>query len=293
MMEEWTEEYIGPGEKHCHKIKEYLFRDHGQYHKLDIVETENYGRGLFLDGRIQHVAYDEYIYSEAIIHPITLMLGPSCERVLLVGGGPGGAARELLKYKFISSVTQVEIDSSIIELTKKYFPHIADNYHDDPRVKIVVADIQDYITHSTDKFDLIIYDVSEPLENSPAAGLFENHLLSHFKDHLSDTGAFVTWAGHIGSSSNQQGLKILENIRSIYPFQSNYLCHTQSYGTSWVFAVGSMQPIVPLQKTIDQIDQEIANYMAKPLRLYDGATHYHMFLLPKDVRSMMRKDSHE
>ena len=104
---DWTAEYLADGEVHRHQVEKMVFALEGRHQTIEVLDTKSYGRGLFLDGRLQHLEADEYIYSEGIVHPVATMLGRHCRKVLVVGGGPGGAIRELLKHNVIESITQV------------------------------------------------------------------------------------------------------------------------------------------------------------------------------------------
>lgn len=282
---DWTSEHIGPGESHRHRVTKTLYEHKGEHHCLDIIETESYGRGLFLDGRIQHLEHDEYIYSEMITHPAVTLLDRSDLDVLVVGGGPGGGIRELLKHDTIDTITQVEIDEGIIALTKKYFQHIACGYHEDPRVEIIINDIHSFTQRCDRQFDLIIYDVSEPMESSPACDLFSNRSLAAMMRLLTFNGAFVTWGGSVGPQSSQLAVSIHRSINQIFPCCEAYLCHPQSYGTSWLTVIGSMQNLAPLSRSASSINAYLDKHVRGDLKLYDGQTHHHGFNLPKDVRA--------
>ena len=283
----WTSEEIAPGEAHRHKIKNILYSGESQHHKLEILETESYGIGLFLDGRIQHLEKDEYIYSESIIHPVASGLKGNNLSALVVGGGPGGAIRELLKHRRFNNVTQVEIDAGIITLTKQYLPHIAQGYHDDERVNIVVDDIASFVQETKQRYDFIIYDISEPLSDSPAENLFTETLICSLKDILTEQGALVTWAGSIGPLSSDLAKNINQLWKNVFPYTERFMSHPQSYGTSWLTVVGSNEYLGLGEMSREAVDDYCQKNIDGALKLYDGMTHQHMFALPKDVRSLL------
>lgn len=280
----WTQEHLAPGEMHCHRIAETLYSARSGLQSIEVVETVGYGRGLFLDGRIQHVHADEYIYSEAIVHPPALMLGRSCRRALVVGGGPGGVVRELVRHRTVEEVVQVEIDVAVIDLCRRWFAHVAEGCYDDPRVRVEIADIRDYARATDARFDLIVYDISEPLEGTPAAGLFEAPMLSSLTDLLAPEGIFVTWGGSAGPRSSDLAVAIDAAVARHFGFTARWLCHPQAYGTSWLTIAGSRVPLDPWRLSPAEIDAWLAENVAGDLQLYDGETHTHMFCLPKDVR---------
>jgi spermidine synthase len=285
--DDWTMELLASGEAHCHRILRRLYKVRSRFQTIEVIETAGYGMGLFIDGRIQHVAGDEYIYSESITHPSAILLGADCRRALVVGGGPGGVVRELVRHRTVESVTQVEIDETIIKVARRFFPHISQGCWDDPRVHLEITDIECFLKRTDSEFDLIIYDINEPLTGSPAAGLFSPSTLASLSRRLSPSGMFVTWAGSVGPRSAIQAAAVNFAITSVFPCILRYLCHTQSYGTSWLNVVGSLRPYDPLALTHAQVDEAIAGQIEGRLQLYDGITHMHMFNLPGDIRAIL------
>jgi spermidine synthase len=280
-----SSEEIARGEFHCHRMIEPLFEGRTRFQKVDIVRTEGYGRGLFLDGRIQHVEVDEYIYSESMVHPAMALLGKAGRRVLCIGGGPGGIVRELIKYHHVTRVVQVEIDEEILHLSRRYLSHVTQGAWEDPRVRIVIDDALQLLQREEEEFDLIINDASEPLRGSPAMDLFTTEGFSLYKRRLHPRhGLFVTWAGAAGPASIARAARIVETVRNVFPHVECYLSHPQSYGTSWLTVLGSPQPLHASRRKPYRIDAFLAEALREGLRLYDGLTHRHMFTLPGDVR---------
>ncbi len=285
-----TKEEIAKGEFHCHRIVKRTFSFESKFQRIDVLEAEGYGRGLFLDGRIQHVEGDEYIYSEAMVHPPMFFLGKKCHRVLCIGGGPGGIIRELVKYPSIEEIIQVDIDEDVISVAKKYFSHISQGCWEDKRVELVIDNAIDFLKVERPLFDLIINDVSEPILGGPATELFTMEGLSRIKSCLSINGIYVTWAGSGGPKSIHYASSITNAVKHVFPYSCSYLIHPQSYGTSWLTTIGSMFEILPLEKTPKEIDDYISDCLNGELRLYDGLTHYHIFSLPKDVRRFLMEN---
>ncbi|MFT4079330.1 hypothetical protein [Rhodomicrobium sp.] len=288
---QWSQEHLAAGEMHCHKITSVLQTLDSGFQRIEVVETEGYGRGLFLDGRIQHIEHDEYIYSEAIVHPAALMLCNTLKTVLVVGGGPGGVIREVLKHHSVSHVVQVDIDRQVIELCRSWFPHIAKGCYDDPRVELVVSDIRDFASSCANRFDLIVNDISEPMEGTPAEGLFGNSIIQALASLLSPSGIFVTWAGSVGPASFDLAVAINQSLSRVYTHQVGWLCHPQAYGTSWLTIGCSMEPLVHRRLSPREIDAWLSANVGGDLALYDGETDQHMFSLPKDVRRFLSQEA--
>lgn len=287
-----TREGIANGEFHCHRVVETLFQGTSPFQKVEIVRTEGYGRGLFLDGRIQHVEGDEYIYSEGMVHPAMALLGTRARRILCIGGGPGGIVRELVKYRHVERIVQMEIDGEIVELSRKYFPHITRGAWDDRRVEVMIGDALRLLDERGEVFDLIINDASEPMNGSPAIGLFQVEGLVLYRRCLHpEHGMFVTWAGSASPPCIPRATRIIKTVTDVFPHAACHLTFPQAYGTSWLTALGSMKALDAAARDPAEIDEFLARHLDGDLLLYDGLTHRHMFSLPRDVRRELARTS--
>ncbi len=284
-----TWERIAPGEFHCHEIAGSIASFRSAYQEIEIVHTEGFGIGLFLDGRIQHVERDEYAYSEAMVHPAMILRDWPLRRALCIGGGPGGVVREILRYPAVETVVQVEIDENVIALSRQHLRHITQDSWQDSRYQLVLADAGHFLSQSPAGFDLIVNDLSEPADTSPAGHLFSVTGLEKIKSRLSPGGMFVTWAGSAAPTSNITAARILRTVEHVFEHSAKLLIHAQSYGTSWLTVVASTAPFDPFRLGAAEIDRRLGERLPAPLRLYDGETHIAMFHLPKDVRDGLRE----
>ena len=124
---EWANENLGL----TLKITKMLHEEQTPYQKIQIADTLEYGHLLILDGVFQTSVKDEWTYHEMISH-VPLMLHPNPERVLIIGGGDGGVAREVCRHDCVKQVDLCDIDGRVIELSKEYFPTIASALLDPP-----------------------------------------------------------------------------------------------------------------------------------------------------------------
>lgn len=285
----WTHESIAKGEAHCHEIVKRHFVEENPLQKIEVLETKSYGKGLFLDGRIQHVEADEYVYSEVMTHPALTLLAGADRKVLVVGGGPAGVVRESLKHRTVSSITQVDIDDRMVELSREYFGHIHQGCHHDPRYSLVIDDIREFVKKTGQEFDLVIFDVSEPVAGTPAEGLFGEQVLRSLKDRLAPSGLFVTWGGAAGPRSADLALDISASLNHVFSEVSAMLCQMPSYGTSWLTFVAGETDYQPKKMTPQEIQSRLDSQVSSPLRFYDGETHQHLFHLTKDIRERLQR----
>ena len=104
-------------------IKKKIVDTNSKFQRIQIFDTYTYGRVLALDGVVQVTEKDEAAYSEMLVHP-GMNLVKSPKKILIVGGGDGAVAEELLKYRSIENIDLVDIDPEVITLSKKYFKKI-------------------------------------------------------------------------------------------------------------------------------------------------------------------------
>ena len=167
-MELWFSEQHTPNVRFSLKVDRQLFSETSEFQRVDIFDSVEFGRMLVLDGKIMLTEKDEFIYHEMIAH-VPMCVNLNIRKVLLVGGGDGGTARELLKYDTIEKIDLVEIDETIVRACKKYIPQTAACL-DNPRVNIFFEDGLKFIRRVEDEYDLIIVDPTDPY--GPGEGLF-------------------------------------------------------------------------------------------------------------------------
>ena len=133
------------------KIKKLLVNKRSQFQNIKIFETASYGKVLALDGIVQVTEKDEAAYSEMLVHPLIQSLKKKPNNVLIVGGGDGAIAEEVLKYNFIKTIDLVDIDKEVVKLSKKYLTKINNNSLNNQKVKIHYDDALNYIKNNKKK----------------------------------------------------------------------------------------------------------------------------------------------
>ncbi len=165
------------------------------YQKMMILETERLGRVLVLDNIVQLTEEDEGIYHEWIVHwPMFSLLKPA-KNVLIIGGGDGGVAREVLKHKSVKSVTMVEIDRMVIDKCKEFMPSVSEDIWDDKRLRLVIGDGAQAIKSMKGKCDIVIIDSPDPI--GPAKSLFSTDFYQSVYDALADGGIAIHQTGSL------------------------------------------------------------------------------------------------
>ncbi|MCM8900320.1 polyamine aminopropyltransferase [Caldicoprobacter algeriensis] len=234
-MSIWYVEKETPGYKLHWKVKKVLHERQTRYQRLQVLELEDYGRALILDNAIQITEKDEFIYNEMIAH-VPLLTHPSPKRVLIIGGGDGGAAREVLKHKEVEEVHMVEIDGEVIDAVRKFFPENASAF-DDPRFKLFIQDGLEFIKSKKQEYDVIIVDSSDPV--GPAVQLFEYQFYSDCLKALKPDGIL-----NVQSESPFYNKDVMKRVKdllsSLFKCVNPYLACIPTYPSGlWSFTMAS------------------------------------------------------
>jgi spermidine synthase len=224
-MDRWIEEHL---HKHWHaklKVDRVIHEVHTDLQDLVIFENGDFGRVLMLDKIIQLTSKDEFVYHEMMAHvPLFAMQDP--KSVLIVGGGDGGVLREALRHPSIQNAVLCEIDPSVIDLCRNYFPEVSNGAFDNPRTKVVIADGAKFVAETDSRFDAILVDSTDPI--GPGKVLFSEQFYRNCKRCLNHGGVLVT----------QQGLPFLQPweikesvqlFRTFFRDATAYLPVTASY----------------------------------------------------------------
>ena len=160
------------------------------FQRVTIIDSQRYGKGLLLDGCWMTAERQERHYHESIVHP-ALCSAASIERVLVIGGGDGGTARECLRHAGVQQLDLVEIDGLVVEWSQQYLPSIGGGCWSDPRFQLTVGDGIAWAANAADaSYDVVIVDGSDPA--GPAEGLFNRAFFEHCRRILKPGGVFAT-----------------------------------------------------------------------------------------------------
>ncbi len=271
---DWLIEEQTPSYQTRWRVKDVLHVEQTPYQLLRLVEMEDFGRALVLDDAVQTTVGDEHIYHEMIAH-VPLFTHPNPERVLIIGGGDGGTAREVCRHESVTKVDMVEIDRAVIEACKKYLPETACGM-DHPKVNLVVGDGLKWVADHTDEYDVIIVDSSDPV--GPATGLFNRAFYENVYRALKAEGLFV--AQVLSPFFHQDLIRDVYGVVStIFPITMPYLTVVPTYPSGLhCFMLGSKKHS-PLREGIGK--------PSWPTRWYTPAIHRAAFELPPMVAELV------
>ena len=165
----FTEEWAAQGSAISLRTRRKLHDEQSAYQRIEIYETEGFGRLMTLDGLVMVTDRDNFIYHEMMSHPV-LFTHPDPKQVLIIGGGDCGTLREVLKHEGVARVWQIELDERVTRVAERFFPELCAS-NTDPRATLNFGDGIKWIAEATaQSYDIIIVDGTDPI--GPAAGLF-------------------------------------------------------------------------------------------------------------------------
>jgi len=170
------------------RFKEKLHDEQTPFQRIEIYETESFGRLMTLDGLVMLTSRDNFIYHEMMTHPV-LFTHTNPKVVVVVGGGDCGTLKEVLKHKEVRKAVQVEIDERVTRVAEKFFPELCEA-NSDPRATFVFQDAILWMQESrADSLDVIILDTTDPV--GQAARLFSPEFYGDCLRALRDGGILV------------------------------------------------------------------------------------------------------
>lgn len=252
------------------------------FQAIEVHDTVPFGRLFRLDGHFMTSEKDEFFYHENLVHPAALT-HPRPVRALIVGGGDGGSAEELLKHPSIESVTLAEIDAAVVDISRKYFGAVHRGAFDDPRLTLQIGDGFEYVRRGKGRYDLIVLDLTDP--GGPSEALYTPDFYRACAAHLEEGGAMTL---HIASpvAHPERIRATLAALRQAFPLVTPYLTSIPLYGGLWMMACASAT-LDPATLTADEADRRIRARGLGLLRYYNGDMHRAALALPNFVRELV------
>jgi spermidine synthase len=249
---------------------------------IEVHDSVPFGKLFRLDGHFMTSEGDEFFYHENLVH-LAALSHPKPERALIVGGGDGGSAEELLKHPSIHSVTLAEIDAAVVDIARKYLGAVHRGSLDDPRVALVIGDGFGFVRTATERYDLIVLDLTDP--GGPSELLYTPDFYRACASRLNPQGALTL---HIASPVAHPGRirETLANLRAAFAIVTPYLTSVPLYGGMWMMACASAT-LDPRSVPAEEIDRRIASRRIANLQYYNGDMHRAALALPNFVRKLV------
>ncbi|MDB9315211.1 polyamine aminopropyltransferase [Spirulina sp. CS-785/01] len=278
----WIKEYITPWDVYEHGIKRLLAYKRTQFQEMYIVETGAYGKALVLDGKWQSCTGDEFLYHEPLVHP-AMIAHQAPKTALILGGGEGATVREILRWTTIERVVMVDIDGEVVDACKEHLPEMHQGAFEDSRLELVIGDALQYLADTKEKWDIIISDLSDPIEEGPSFQLFTQEYFQQIKGVLASGGFFVVQAGPTAIAEIQLHARLVKTLRTVFPHVTSYASPVPTYAVPWGFALAS-DTSINTRPEPEEIDALLAEKTTGGFKLIDGISLLGLLQTPAYVR---------
>lgn len=263
-------------------LNKLLFSKQSEYQLVEVYETDTWGNLMTIDGMVMLSEKDEFVYHEMISH-VAMFTHPSPKRVLIIGGGDGGTAREVLKHRHVIQVDMVEIDKTVVDASKLHFPGVGD--FDNPKLNVHYEDGIEFVKNVKELYDVIIIDGSDPV--GPAEGLFEKEFYQYCYDALNGSGVLTAQTESPWVESYHPSMKkLFTAIDDLFDISKMYLSYIPLYPAGmWSMACASKGDDPLSEKVLKCIDRE--EDILSTLDYYNKEVHIGAFALPNFVKRII------
>ena len=320
----WYSEDVNPGVKLQTTLKSILLTTKSEFQQIDVIDT-HFGRTLVTDGKTQSAQLDEFAYHESLVHPPLLksaLLAKDFGKprsVFIGGGGELATAREVLRHGSVERLVMVDLDKKVIDVCKEFLPEWGgEDVASNPRLDLVIGNAHAYLMNTSEKFDVIIMDISDPIEAGPGIMLYTQEFYAHAKTLLnSPNGVFVTQSGCADSIPAPFAVggehdtacygPIINTLGTVFDCVVPYSTNIPSFGGDWGFTMAFNAPRRIEGDIPDEVREELITGWTNAsndvidgllddhigcdvLKYYDGETHKGMFSLTKPLRTSLKED---
>ncbi|MEP1443139.1 MAG: polyamine aminopropyltransferase [Hyphomicrobiales bacterium] len=280
----WVSETLHDGIQFSFKMDRVLYEQKTEEWHLTLIENPLFGKVLMLDGATQVTTKDEFIYHEMMSH-VPLFAHGKAKRVLIIGGGDCGLAEEVLKHKGVECLTQVEIDQSVVDFSKEHFSEFNAPVFDDPRFDLVIADGAAYVGETSDRFDVVIIDSTDPV--GPGAVLFTKEFYTNCKKCLTDGGILVTQNG-VPFLQEDELVSSVRHFSNLFQDAYAYIAAVPTYIGGHI-ALGWASDDEGLRRVSVETLQERFAAAGFETKYYTPDVHAASFALPKFILDAVEK----
>ncbi|ENO98356.1 MAG TPA: polyamine aminopropyltransferase [Thauera phenylacetica] len=257
-----------------------------EWQTYEVWETPRFGKLFRLDGCFMTSERDEFYYHENLIH-VPGVAHPGLRRALILGGGDGGSADELLKYPGIERIVIAELDAKVVELSRRHLHAVHHGALDDARVEVRIGDGMKYVHEdgpaAGERYDLIVLDLTDPV--GPAEALYAADFFAACKALLAEGGALTL---HIGTPVFQpeRVRELVDRLRRVFAKLRPYFLYIPLYGSLWGMACAS-DTLDPAALGAEEVDRRLATRSIRELQHFNGAVHCAQFALPNHLRALL------
>ena len=282
-MDDWFAEPPYAGCQQRYRVLQQLHAQTTAWQTLEVLDLEGPGRALILAGTLQTSVNEEFTYHEPLVH-VPMFAHPNPHRVLIVGGGDGGALRHVLLHPSVDRALEVEIDQAVVEASLRFLPEISGGAYTDPRAELKIQDGAKFVADTSERFDVILIDSTDPV--GPAAALISDEFLRHAQHALAPGGLIAMQSGSPISQPREWHATV-RAFKKTFRIVKPYLGYVPIYPAmlwSWVVGSNEVDPAsfdeLSLRSRLDGLGTD--------LRVYNPAMHRAAFVLPNFVQSLLK-----
>lgn len=284
----WMHESLHTGFSATYRLEETLFDSNTPHQRLVVGRTEAFGNVVWLDDVTQVTERDEFCYHEMLAH-VPILAHGHVKNVLVIGGGDGGMAEEVLKHKAVERLVMVEIDAGVIDFARQHLSSINKGCFDDERFELVIADGKDFAATSQEKFDVIIVDSTDPV--GPGEVLFTRSFYTDCKRMLNDNGVLVTQNG-VPWFQRDELHNTMFNFARLFADAGCYLTVVPTYAGGFM-ALGWGTDDTGLRTLDVETLEKRFETAGLDCRYYNPATHKAAFALPGFIGDIVHAAAQE
>jgi spermidine synthase len=258
------------------EITETLVDERSEWGRLQVFDTPFFGRMLVIDGIVQVTESDEFIYHEMMVTLPGLQHGAP-ESVLITGGGDGGALKQALRFDGLRRATQVEIDEAVSLVCRRHLPTVGGDAFEHPKTRLVWRDAYAFVEDTDERYDVIVLDLTDPVEGSPAARLFDEDFLRLVERRLTPGGIVMTQCGSLIFQPDEVRQQVARLGRVFAQVRLHHAVVPSYQLTSFGFVMASQAGLEPLDRAT--FDARLAG-VAGPCRYLDHDSYLASLALP-------------
>ena len=280
--EVWFSDFQTDNVKLSIRLDRQLFSADSEYQHIDVFQSPAFGRFVALDGDVIFSEADEFIYNEMVTH-VPMAVHPHVKKVLIIGGGDGGVAREFTAYPEIEEIDVVEPDEQFVEVCKEYFPEAAKGF-EDSRVQVFYQDGLRFLRGRSDEYDIIINDATDPFGHTE--GLFTKEFYGSCFKALKADGIMVYQHGSPFFDEDESAFRSMHNkVYRSFPISRVYQAHIPTCTSGyWMFGFASKK-----YHPIEDFDPVRWNARGLKTEYYTTNLHIGAFMLPKYVEDILEQ----
>ncbi len=271
---------------HYMKVDRVLFEGVSKYQKMLVINNSKFGNVLILDGFFQVSELDEHLYHEPLVQP-AMLSHPNPKNVLVIGGGDGGALEEVLKHNTVEKAVMVELDKDVVEASKNYLKSVCKGAFSDKRTELVIGDGRKFAENTSEKFDVVIVDLTDPI--GPSRRLYTKEFYTSISKILVKDGVMALHTESPLMVPEAFGT-IVRTLRSVFKHVNIHVGFVNTYAMTWSFANASNSIDM---KNVDgeELTRREKERGVTDLRYYAPNYYPNMFELPEYAKKVIETGS--